>query len=113
MSYRIQQVNELVKQELNKLLLTEIEFPRNCLVTITKVEASKDLRHAKVLLSIIPVSYTKKVLDRLKVKIGHLQFLLNKKLTMKPLPRIKFIIDETEKKAQGIEQLLDRIKESS
>jgi len=113
MSYRVQQVNELIKQELNKLLLTEIEFPRNCLATITQVETSKDLRHAKVRLSVIPNLYTKKVLDKLTTKAGHLQFLLNKRLMMKPLPRLNFSIDETEKKAEEIEQLLDQIKKSS
>lgn len=113
MSYRIQQVNELVKQELNKLLLTEIELPKNCLATITRIETSKDLRHAKVFLSIIPTAYTRKILDKLNARAGHLQFLLNKNLTMKPLPRIRFVIDETEKKAQDIEDLLDRIKEKS
>ena len=113
MSYRIQQVNQLIKQELNKLLLTEIEFPKNCLATITNIETSKDLRHAKIWLSVIPNLYTKKVLDKLTSSAGHLQFLLNKKLTMKPLPRLHFVIDETEKKAAKIEELLDRIKKTS
>ena len=113
MSYRILQVNELIRQELGRLLLTEIEFPKNCLATITQVETSKDLKHAKIWLSVIPITYTKKVLEKLNKNIGHLQFLLNKKLTMKPLPRLSFMIDETEKKASEIERLLDRIKESS
>ncbi|MAF13536.1 MAG: ribosome-binding factor A [Parcubacteria group bacterium] len=111
MSHRILQINELIRQELNNLILTEIELPKNSLATIIKVETSKDLRHAKVWLSIIPTSYTKKVLDRFRGKAGHLQYLLNKKLTMKPLPRLSFDIDETERKAGGIEELLDRIRE--
>ena len=111
MSYRILQVNELIKQELNNLFLTEIEFPKNSLATIIKVDTSKDLRHAKVWLSVLPVNYTKKVLDKIKGKAWHLQHLLNKKLTMNPLPRLSFDIDETEKKASDIEELLDRIKE--
>jgi ribosome-binding factor A len=113
MPHRIAQINELVRQEINKLFLTEIEFPKNCLVTITQVETSKDLRHARIWLSVIPTTYTKKVLEKLNKNIGHLQFLLNKKLSLKPLPRLNFVIDETEKKASEIEQLLDRIKESS
>ena len=113
MSRRLKQVNELIRQELNKLLLTEIEFPKNCLVTITRVETSKDLRHARIFISIIPAQYTKKILDKLNLNIGHLQFLLNRKLTMKPLPRLNFVIDYTEQKAQDIEQLLDRIGKTS
>jgi len=112
MSYRIAQINELIRQELSTLLLTEIEFPKNCLVTIMRVETSKDLHYAKVWLSVMPTYYTKKVLDNLKANAGHLQFLLNKKLSMKPLPRLNFTIDESEKKAAEIEELLDRIKKT-
>jgi len=113
MSHRIAQINELIRQELSILFLTEVEFPKGCLVTIMRVETSKDLHYAKVWLSIMPVYYTKKILDILKANVGHLQFLLNKKLTMKPLPRLYFAVDETEKKAAEIEELLDRIKETS
>ena len=112
MSYRIFQVNELIKQELNKLLVTEIELPKNCLATINRIETSKDLRHAKVWLSVIPTAYTRKVLDKLSSRVGHLQFLLNKQLSMKPLPKLNFAIDDTEKKAQDIESILDRIKKT-
>ena len=112
MSHRISQVNELIRQELNKLLLTEVEFSKNCLVTIIKVETSKDLRHAKVWLSVMPIAYTKKVLDKLNLNIGHLQFLLNKKLATRPLPRLAFAIDDTEQKASDIEALLDRVKKT-
>ena len=112
MSHRLPQVNELIRQELSTLLLTEIEFPKNSLVTILKVEVSKDLRYGKVWLSVMPVAYTKKILDKLAAQAGHLQFLLNKKLSLKPLPRLYFAIDETEAKAAEIDELLDRIKKS-
>lgn len=112
MFHRLPQVSELIRQELGSLILTEIEFPKNCLVTIMKVEASKDLRYAKVWLSVMPVAYTKKVLTKLTANAGRLQYRLNKKLSMKPLPRLNFAIDETEAKAAQIEELLDRIKDS-
>lgn len=111
MSHRIAQVNELIKQEVNELLLTEVEFPQGCLVTITEVQTSKDLRHAKIWVSVIPAYLLTKVLEKLKANVGHLQYLLNKKLSMNPLPRIRFTIDKTEEKALEIEALLDRIKE--
>ena len=110
-SHRILQINELIRHELSGLILAEVEFPKDCLVTIMDVQASKDLRHAKIWLSIIPGSYTGQVLSRLDRNIGHLQFLLNQKLSIKPLPRISFVIDDTEAEAAGIEVLLDKIKE--
>ena len=111
MSHRINQVNELIKQELNDLLVSELEFPKGCLVTITAVETSKDLRHAKIWVSVLPGYLLKKALDKLNSNAGHLQFLLNKKWSLKPLPRIKFEVDRTEAAASEIDELLDRIKE--
>ncbi|HLC89550.1 MAG TPA: ribosome-binding factor A [Patescibacteria group bacterium] len=112
MPHRLPQMNELIRQELNSLILTEVEFPKNCLVTITKVETAKDLRYSKVWFSVMPFVYAKKVLTILRNQIGHLQFLLNKKLSMRPLPRLNFAIDDTEKKAADIDALLDRLKDS-
>jgi ribosome-binding factor A len=112
MSHRLEQVSELIRHELSGLLLTEMEFPKGCLVTIVRVETSKDLRHAKVWISVMPFYLSKKILDKLRKNIGQLQFLLNKRLSFKPLPRINFAIDQTEQKASQIDELLDRIKET-
>ncbi len=109
MSHRLEQINEVIRVELNRLLLAEIDFPKDCLVTIVSVEVSKDLRHAKVWFSIMPAQLTKDVLNILNRNIGHLQFLLNKKLSLKPLPRLNFVVDQTEQKAAEIEQLINKI----
>ncbi|MBN1778884.1 MAG: 30S ribosome-binding factor RbfA [Candidatus Buchananbacteria bacterium] len=110
MSHRLEQISEVIRHEIGGLLLTEVEFPVGCLVTIVEVQTSKDLRHAKIIISVMPVKFTAKVLEKLQKNIGHLQFELNKKLSMKPLPRIRFAIDRTEHKAVGIEELLDKIR---
>ena len=113
MNDRILQINELIRQQVDILLLTEIDFPKGCLVTIVKVDTSKDLRHSNIYISVLPVKYTSKVLDMIDKNLGHLQFLLNKKLRLRPLPRISFKIDRTEKDAKDIETLLDSIKQKS
>jgi ribosome-binding factor A len=90
-----------------------VEFPKNCLVTIIKVKTSKDLRYAKVYLSVMPEAYITKVAKALKARVGKLQFLLNKKLAMRPLPHLYFTFDDTEAQAADLEALLDRIKKTS
>lgn len=111
MSHRISQINEVIRQQLSNILLTEIEFPKGCLTTIIRVETSKDLRYARVWISVMPSYYIPKVLEKLNKNKGHLEYLLHQKLSMKPLPKLNFKIDETEKKAAEIEALLDSIKE--
>jgi len=109
MSQRIQKLNELLRQEISNLLLREVDFG-NTLVTITKVEASPDLRQARIKISVMPTEQNERVLHILERNIFHLQQLLNKKLTMKIVPKIKFEIDKAEIKAQQIEKLLQEIK---
>ncbi len=110
MSHRIAQINELLRHEVGQLLLTEVDFPAGCLVTITSVTTSKDLRHATLWISVIPGTLTGKALERIKKNIGAIQHSLNKRLHLKPLPRIKFKVDEIEQEAQKMEELLNTIE---
>lgn len=109
MSQRIERINQLLKQEISQSLLREIDFA-NTLVTITKVETSPDLRQAKVKISVMPTEKSELALEILEKNIYHLQQVLNKKLTMRITPKIRFIIDQTELKAQRIEEILEKVK---
>lgn len=109
MSQRIEKVNELLKHEISQLLLKEVDF-NNILVTVTTVDTSKDLRQTKIKLSVMPLEKSEDVLKIIKRNIFQLQHELNKKLHMKPLPRIRFEIDQVEIKAQRIEEILHKMK---
>lgn len=106
MSQRIPRVNELIKQEVGKLILSEMNFPTNSLVTVIEVEVSKDLRYADVFISVFPHEKAIEVIEALKEHIYFLQKVLNQKLSMKPLPRIRFVIDEGGERVGRIEELL-------
>ena len=110
MSHRIAQVNELIRHELSQLILKEIDFPKDCLVTITKVETTNDLEFARVWLSILPNNLQGKIFKIMQRNTGHLQYLLNKKLIMRKAPKINFIHDTTEEKATRIDEILDKIQ---
>ena len=110
MSDRIKKINSLLKQELNSLILSELEFPAGTLVTIMGVDTTKDLHYAKVYISVLPLEFAaqvKKILER-----SNIQKFLFKKLSTKFIPKLEFIIDATEAKAREIEGLLDKIKKS-
>ncbi len=106
MSQRILKVNELIKQEVGKLILSEMNFPADVLATVIEVEASKDLRYADVFISVFPYEKAAEVIAALKERIYFLQKIINKKLSMKPLPRIRFVIDEGGERMGRIEELL-------
>ena len=106
---RIQRVNQLIKKELSQIILREVNFPQNVLVTITRVEASRNLIQAKIYISVMPEEQNSQVFDVLKGQIYDIQQLLNKRLKMRPVPRIIFIKEEKTQEAGRIEELLEKI----
>ena len=110
MSLRIQKVNELLKQEVSGLILRELDFNRDTMVTITEVSTSPDLQQAKVKVSIMPFFKAEKILKILNSQVFNLQKLLNKKLKMKIVPKIRFELDKSEERKTRIEQLFRKIK---
>ncbi len=109
MSRRIQKINELLKQEISSLILKELDFSREIIITVTKVETPLDLEWAKIWVSILPFSRAEMVLGVLNSKNYNIQKLLNQKLKMKIIPKIKFELDNSEEKASRVEKLLKNI----
>lgn len=111
MSERTKKVNELIKREVSQLFLRELDFPRDILVTITRVETAANLIQSKVYVSIMPEEKSLMVLRILKNRIYDIQQKINKRLAMRPVPRIKFMEEKKTKSAERIEELLEKIKE--
>lgn len=107
---RIQRVNQLVKKELGQIILREFDFPKNVLVTITRVETSSNLIHTRIYVSVLPEEQASQVLQILNGRIYEIQQLLNKRLRMRPIPKIQFIEEKITREAGRIEELLEKIK---
>lgn len=113
MSKRIQRLNGLIKREVSQLLLREVEFPKDALVTVTRVQVSADLNQAKVYIGVIPEEYFSKVFQILNRSVVLLQDKINQLLIIKKVPRIKFVEEKETRGAARIEELLEKIKKSS
>ncbi len=109
MSKRTERINELIKREISQIIRREIEVPEGLLITVLFVQTSRDLQEAKIWLSVFPSRYAPKILKEIDKKIGYLQGLLNRRLKMQPLPRIKFALDYTEEKASQVEDILSEV----
>ena len=110
MQERILKINQLIKKELSQMILREVEFSPDVLVTITRVETTRKIDEAKIYVSALPESKTKIVFDILKRRIYYLQHLLNKRLKMRPIPKIVFIEEKETIKAGRVEELLEKLK---
>lgn len=109
MSSRLAKINELIKISVAEIISREIEIPSGVLLTVTKVDVSRDLRYARIFVSVFPEKKFGKIMNFLQKKIYLIQGVLNRKISMKPLPRIEFIADKTEAKADKIEKLLRKL----
>jgi ribosome-binding factor A len=103
--FRAERVSDLIQEELNKIILKEVETP-GALLTITEVDVSKDLEGAIVKFSVYPSEKAESILKILNRRAGHLQYLLMKKINIKPMPKISFKIDYGPEKAAGVEKAL-------
>lgn len=104
---RIAKVNSLIKRELGPVLL-EFLHGQDGLVTITKVETSKDMKWAKVWVSILGGD-DKQILNYIAKNIYDIQGELNKHFFTKIIPRISFHLDTSPRYAQHIDEVIRKI----
>ncbi len=108
---RVDQINELLHQELAKLISKEVEAP-NFMITISYVDCSPDFKSAKIGISVLPEKFSGTALEKLRSHSPQFINNLNKKLKLKSIPRLNWLIDTTEKEAREIEEILDKIKKN-
>lgn len=110
---RIEQINELIKQEIGKIILENIEFDPGTFVTIMSVETSSTLEVATIWVSIFPEGKVGSSLELLNKRIGEMQHLLNRKLALRFVPKIQFKLDKSEKYASEIDEVFRKIETES
>lgn len=108
-SNRIQKANSLIQQVVAENIQEYLQDGPG-IVTVSKVEASRDLRWAKVWLSIIGGD-DEKILQKLNHHLYDIQGELNRKLAMKIVPRLQLFLDTSPRHAQHIEELIKEIHE--
>lgn len=108
---RIDRVNQLIKEEISGLLQRELKDPRLGFVTITDVEVSKDLRTAKVYVSVLgPEEHWRSTLAALESAKGFIRNWLRHHLTLRVTPVLSFRADRSLAHAANIQQLLAELK---
>ena len=110
MARRTERLNEIIKVELGKIILKEIDFPVGVLATITRVDTAPSLNHAKVYISIFPEEHGPKMMKVLLSQIYFLQQEVNHKLQMRPVPRLVFCQEKETISAGRVDELLEKVK---
>jgi ribosome-binding factor A len=111
-SHRIEKIESLMLQTLGQMIEREFAPPAGALVSLTKVAASGNLQEAKVYVSVIPDRELDAVVAKLEKIVWEFQQELNKKLKMRPVPKIIFVADRQPAQAQEVETILEQLKKS-
>jgi ribosome-binding factor A len=104
---RLERVNQLMKEEISLLLQRQLKDPRLGFVTVTEVDVTPDLKHAKVYVSVLgsEEQWTSsfKALDSAK---GFVWNWLRRNLDLRATPEIDFRPDRSMEHAAHIQTLL-------
>ena len=107
---RMERVNELLLSEIARVLLREVKDPRIGFASLTRVETSKDLRHARVLVSVLGSEEQKEAtMEGLNSAAGFVRGMLGKELRLRNIPALSFILDDSIERGAHMNQLLTEL----
>lgn len=105
--YRMRRVNEALREVLGGAIGRGLKDPRIGFVTVTAVEATTDLRQARVFVSVLGKEAEKTAtLDGLRSAEGFLQGVISSELKLKRTPTLEFVYDESIDRGLRMEALL-------
>jgi ribosome-binding factor A len=109
MSERMRRVDESLRQVLSEALL-ELKDPRIGFVTVTGVETSPDLRHARVFVSVLGSERRREAtLEGLAAAHGVLQSRVARELRLKRTPQLTFEYDPSVERGVRMTRLIDEL----
>ncbi len=108
---RIEKLQELIKQEMSKMLLKELKDPRIGFVTVTDVEMTGDLREAKIYVSIMgDAEQVKSSLEGLNSALGFIRREIGQRVRLRFTPEISFALDTSLDYGDHIQKLLLQVE---
>lgn len=111
MTQRTDRIDELLRQEIGQIIAREIDDPRVGFATLTSVETTPDLRHAKVLVSVIGQPEDRRAtLAALGRAMPYVRHELGKRLRLKRIPEFHLELDDTLERGTRVLQLLAELE---
>lgn len=112
---RTQRIGDQMQRELAQLIQREVKDPRLGLVTITAIDVSRDLSHAKVFVTVMGADHEEDVLAQslkvLKDASGFLRMLLGKSMKLRTVPTLHFAYDASVRRGAELSVLIERAVE--
>jgi ribosome-binding factor A len=110
-SQRIDRVDELLRQEIGQILTKGVKDPRIGFATVTDVETTPDLRHARVWVSVIGGAAERaETLAALERAMGYVRHELGTRLRLKRIPALHVALDDSAERGTRVLQILDELE---
>ncbi|MDQ4071311.1 MAG: 30S ribosome-binding factor RbfA [Actinomycetota bacterium] len=104
----MRRVNEAVREVVSAHIAGDLKDPRVGFVTVTSVDTSPDLRHARVYVSVLGDEHEReRTLAGLHSSRGYLQAMLNDELRLKRTPMLAFFYDASVEQGMRLSRLID------
>jgi ribosome-binding factor A len=112
-NYRGGRINEEIRRELSNIIQNEIKDPRlTAMVSITQVDVTKDLRYAKVYVSLFGKDDEKvNTLSALKSSAGFMRKEIGHRVNLRYTPELIIEIDNSIERGMHMDSLFQTIKE--
>ena len=111
MSQRTERIDELLRQEIGRALEREVADPGIGFVTVTDVETSPDLAHAKVWVSVIGSEDQRKAtLAALRRAMPFVRHGLGSKIRLRRIPELEVRLDDSTERGTRVLHLLDELE---
>ncbi len=110
---RSARVGDLIKEEVADIIMHKLKDPRLGFITVTDARVSKDLRHAKIYISVLEPLKKDVTLKILISSAGFIRSELAKRIKIKFIPELDFKFDESIEYGAKIDRMLNEIKSST
>jgi ribosome-binding factor A len=105
---RMRRVDEAMREVLSGAITSEIKDPRVGFITVTAVETSPDLRHARVFVSVLGEdTVRKRSMAGLESAHGYLQRRVASELRLKHTPTLQFLYDDSVDRSLRVQEILE------
>lgn len=110
---RVSRVSSLIKREVSQMLMSEIKDDRvgAGMVSVTNVDVTNDLQHAKIFVSIYGTQEAKaETMEGLKASTGFVRREIGQRIRLRRTPEIMFLEDSSLERGTHMVNLLNQLK---
>ena len=111
MGIRVSRVEDVLLRAINEVLANKVRDPRVGFVTVTGISCAQDIRSAKVFVSVLGDEKEKKeTLSGLKASASYIRRETAQRVSLRTMPELTFLYDETPEKGEHLMNLLKDLK---